>query len=546
MSNRSTYIILISIVLLYSPLLRGLGNNPVPDIQGVQLSSSKQMNPLEDILSIPNYDPTKAQKGLNVFTLWHLSSPEVEQIFGSMIVITDMEGNIKLYHEFPGQLAWDPEFINSTTLVHILASSNLRLLNIQTETTEILPIRSGHHDVEYNPITDTFLTVYFTQYGEYLGDPLLFDDIYEYDCAGNEVWFWNSSLHIPFDESLFSNESFFERFQWTHANTIFWDVEEHAIYYNARHLDTFYKIDYPSGDIIWAAGKLGDFQMFDRHGNEKESLFYHGHAVEPIGPNQFILFDNDYFNTTRENPVDSPGISRMLEVVIDEESMTMNETWSWAAPAEYFCEVWGDADLLPNGNRLGTFGVPAYITEVDPKGDIVWELAVEQGIMDYLGVYNADRFFELPLVHINQTDYFLTPDEDLVFQVKTWDTFDTRIARNGVLTITEGNKVLLTVDFAFQPHWIETIINVNVSSLGNGGRTLNLAITNEDGLKTNIPIIINGGYTSFETSSRINSTTTIISTTIFQTPFEVMISSISLLWIGVIRLIRLKRKSEKD
>jgi len=236
--------------------------------------------------------------------------------------------------------------------------------------------------------------------------------------------------------------------------------------------------------------------MFDKHGKEKESLFYHAHAVEPIDSNHFILFDNDYFNTTRENPEESPGISRMIEVVYDEETMTMNESWSWSAPEDYFCDVWGDADRLPKGNRLGTFGVPthpAYITEVDPKGGVVWELAIEQEILDYLGIYNADRFFETPLAEVDQTDFTLATDEDLILQVRTWDTFNTRITRDGLLTVTEDKKVLKSLNFEFQPHWQETVLNITISALGNSSRTLTLIITNEDGLKTNIPIKINGG-----------------------------------------------------
>ncbi|MFX1284657.1 MAG: aryl-sulfate sulfotransferase [Promethearchaeota archaeon] len=350
--------------------------------------------------------------------------------------------------------------------------------------------------MEYNPISDTFLTVYFTHYGYYEDKPLLFDDIYEHDRDGNVIWFWNSSSHIPFNETEFTKEAFLERFQWTHANTIFWDIEDHAIYYNCRHLDTFYKIDYPSGEILWSAGRLGNLRLFDKQGNEKQCLFYHSHAVEVISPNHYIIFDNDYFNITRENPREATGVSRMIEVVVNEESKTMNETWSWSAPTDYFGEVWGDADRLPNGNRLGTFGVPdhpAYITEVDPQDNIVWELALEQAKWDYLGIYNADRFFEAPLVEVDQTEYTTTPDDDLVFQVKVWDTFNTRITRKGTLRIEEKDKVLKSIEFEFQPHWQETLINVSIFDLGNNERTLTLSITNEDDLSTKIPIVVNGG-----------------------------------------------------
>jgi len=539
--QRNSFVVFVLVILFYPWIIQKSLEIPPKAIQQSKLSKfniSNKINQatddLENVLSITHHDPVTAQAGLTIFGLWRVSNPTVEHFIESMIVITDMKGNIKSIQQFPmetggGGLVWDPEFINSTTFVYILSPNNLQLYNIHTKNTEVLPISPGHHDVEYNPITDTFLTVYFTHYGYYLDKPLLFDDIYEHDRNGNVVWFWNSSIHIPFNETEFTNESAFERFQWTHANTIFWDIEEQAIYYNCRHLDTFYKINYPSGEILWAAGRLGNLKMFDKQGNEKKSLFYHSHAVEVIGPNQYIIFDNDYFNITRENPRESAGISRMIEVVVNEETMTMNETWSWLAPTDYFGEVWGDADRLPNGNRLGTFGVPnhpAYITEVDSQDNIVWELALEQGKWDYLGIYNADRFFEAPLVKVDQTDFTLASDEDLILQVRIWDTFNTRITRKGSLTIEEKNEVLESVDFEFLPHWQETRINVSIPSLRNISRILNLIITNEDGLSTNIPIIINGGKSEV-------------------TPFEITPIVIGFLCIASIRVIRTKRKSKK-
>ena len=502
--SRFSKLLIILMAIFISVIIR----NP---ISGISESITDAREELEDVLSITHYDPTKALEGLTIFTIWrlHIHAPELHLI-DSMIVIVDMEGGIEHFLKFPdlnepdlGGLAMDPEFIDSTTFVYMRLPTNLVLYNIQTHQSEILSVRPGHHDVEYNPITDTFLTVHFTQYGEYLGKSLLFDDIYEYDRNGNEVWFWNSSTHIPFNHTLFTHEVFYDAYQWTHANTIFWDIEENAIYYNARHLDTFYKIDYPSGEILWAAGKLGNLRMFDRHGNEKQSLFYHAHAVEVIGPNSFILHDNDYFNTTRDNPQEALGIPRILEVIVDEETMTMNETWSWLAPSEYFGDVWGDADRLPNGNRLGTFGVPthpAYITEVNSQGEIVWELALEQEKWNYLGIYNSDRFLEAPLVEINQTTAkeikWSNPGEDIVLQVNAWDTFDTRISRMGSCTLIEENEVIQSIDFNFRPHWQETMFYVNVSSTGKEGRTLKLTITNEDGISTTRSIIIGGGTTS--------------------------------------------------
>jgi len=76
------------------------------------------------------------------------------------------------------------------------------------------------------------------------------------------------------------------------------------------------------------------YKLFDINGNEKESLFYHQHAVELIAENQFILYDNDYLNTTRENP--EVGTPRLIIIEIDESTMEAHEIWSYTAPAEYY------------------------------------------------------------------------------------------------------------------------------------------------------------------------------------------------------------------
>ena len=56
--------------------------------------------------------------------------------------------------------------------------------------------------------------------------------------------------------------------------------------------------------------------------------------------------------------------------------MTAHETFRWAGSTSHYSAGWGDADRLPNGNRLGTFGywgasIPAII-EVTPMGEVVW------------------------------------------------------------------------------------------------------------------------------------------------------------------------------
>jgi hypothetical protein len=89
-----------------------------------------------------------------------------------------------------------------------------------------------------------------------------------------------------------------------------------------------------------------------------------------------MMFDNDFHNLTDINDTSST----LLEVTLNEQNRTAQETWSWEAPEEYYSPYWGEADVLPNRDRIGTFGtqvktyddgVGAVIVEVNQTGQVV-------------------------------------------------------------------------------------------------------------------------------------------------------------------------------
>ncbi|MFX1517465.1 MAG: aryl-sulfate sulfotransferase [Promethearchaeota archaeon] len=202
--------------------------------------------------------------------------------------------------------------------------------------------------------------------------------INEYNLTGDLVWsldtysFISPTQWCPFQDMIGKGRGI------THLNTIFFDSEEDIFYYTSSNLNTFYKIDHKTNKIILGLGQYGNFTLFDLEGNQHQSLLFHPHAIEKIDDNQFILFDNDKHNF--ENP--SSSKSRIIELKIDESTMIANESWIWTTPNSYYSHALGDADRLPNGNRLGTFGtsthpdtdIGARLVEVNSKGNIVWEL----------------------------------------------------------------------------------------------------------------------------------------------------------------------------
>ena len=68
------------------------------------------------------------------------------------------------------------------------------------------------------------------------------------------------------------------------------------------------------------------------------------------------MFDNDYDNNT--NPDDCH--SEMIEVTLNETSMTAYVNWSWEAPTQYWNPYGGATLILPNGDYIGDFGDPTH------------------------------------------------------------------------------------------------------------------------------------------------------------------------------------------
>ena len=258
--------------------------------------------------------------------------------------------------------------------------------NMATNTTEDFPNVISHHDLQYDPDNNTFLVLqsYLRQVA---GNWILFDKILQVDPAGNVLWSWDTYDHISLSEASTFNETTALNGQtaddFSHANSLDWNYTGGIIYLNLRCTNTFYKIDQSTGNIVWACGEFGNFTLLDDEGNQVSSLWYHSHDTKQVAPDVFTMFDNDYDNIT--NPDNCH--SRMIELTLNEATMTATVDWSWEAPIQYWNGYAGGTLLLPNGDYLGDFGDPthqlpqnqpwnfndtgAVLVEVNPSGEVV-------------------------------------------------------------------------------------------------------------------------------------------------------------------------------
>jgi len=266
--------------------------------------------------------------------------------------------------------------------------------NVASNTTQDFPYVIGHHDIEYDPINNTFLTL--QNYVRWIGNnSILFDKIVRLDPAGNVLWSWDTYDHMPLSEAdpfnLTSTLNGQALIDFTHTNALDWDYNNSVIYLNVRHTNTFYKINQTTGDVIWACGQFGNFTLLDANGNKVPSLWYHSHDLKQVAPDVFTMFNNDFDNITNPNDANS----QMIEVTLNEQNMTAWVNWSWTAPEQYYTTYLGATKILPNGDWIGDFGSPthqftenqpwnftdtgAVLIEVNPTGQMVRTITFLKG-----------------------------------------------------------------------------------------------------------------------------------------------------------------------
>jgi hypothetical protein len=448
------------------------------------------------------YDTADAFDGINLIQLQIY--PTYDSDTGNRhdtALVMDMDGNVLNAFQQEGR-GGQLQMINTTTAFFVNSTSgNFTLWNIYTNQTEVTMAPSGHHDAEYNPETETFMVIesMFVQ-GEYnwSGDvqPIKDDDIVEYDKDGNEIWRWHCNETFPFvpSEWLQRNESRRGEIDWTHSNALYWDIEDNSIYVSVRHLDCIVKIDYETAETVWVAGRyVGNgpaLTMYNLAGEEVDTLYYHTHAIEKIGPNRLVLFDNDFWNLTRPNP--EIGITGHVEFTYDETDMTATETWNWRGSAEYYEDSQGDTTVLPNGNVLGAFNQRPnpIINEVNRDGDIVWEWRFEP--TDYgdntfgwgVSANGFMRFLDAPRIVLNEGT------AGAALELSVWETTHLRWTTSGALRVYEGTTLLIEENFDFLPHWQETPLSLVIPGLAAGAHNITIEVENEDGFTNSLDLTI--------------------------------------------------------
>jgi hypothetical protein len=446
-----------------------------PEIEIGANSSSSSVIPID---SIEMEHHEGAFDGYNLFVLQRMD--ELTRQYELFLIIMDMAGNTITERKIGVNFFLadcSAEWINATTIMYG-TPEGVVIWNYYSNKTNELPFR-GHHEYEYNHENDTIFTFEYETV-EIGGKEYLFDRIVEYNLTGDVVWSLHTNDFISPEQACPLNDTFYGKPDITHSNTIFFDEEEDVFYYNPRNVNTFYKINHTNSEVIWGIGEYGNFTLFNQSGIESESLFFHAHAVEKIDDHRFILFDNDYHNHI--DPLSRK--SRILELEIDESVRTANVSWTWSTSIEYWSFIWGDADRLPNGNRLGVFGTrthpysstSARLVEVDRDGNIVWKMDFPKGDGYRYGVYRMERFRFTPIIDApGSIDIFA--NQNVTVSWNTSFNFKPKRTLFGEYSLRLNDTIIEDGQIVYDKYWRYRQLVTNLGELEPGNYNLTLSIT---------------------------------------------------------------------
>jgi arylsulfate sulfotransferase len=181
---------------------------------------------------------------------------------------------------------------------------------------------------------------------------------------------------------------------WFHLNAIWYSKEDDTLLVSGRHQSAVVKLDEKSGAIKWILGAHDLWEPVYRKylltpvgENFEWSYAQHSIQIMPdadLNPDtvDLLLFDNGLQRSLfDDNSVPlSKRYSRLVIYRINEKAKTVEQLWQWGKERGYslYTDRTGDANLLKNGNILGSFliehgGTYDVLIEVTSSGEVVFE-----------------------------------------------------------------------------------------------------------------------------------------------------------------------------
>ena len=312
------------------------------------------------------------------------------------------------------------------------------------------------------------------------------DRFIELDMNGDELWNWNTFEYLSQDEynpywaENYSGEN--DELDWTHSNSVFFDVNENLVYLSLRNLSRITAIDYSSKEIVW---NLGNSDFMENVYFENDFGFSHQHSAQKTYNNNLLFFDNGRGN--------DPELSRCLEIEmpIDDEPQLL---WEYILPDSLHTLSRGECDRLTNDNTLISAGRTGNVIEVNNSNEIVWHLNAKNN-GSAISIYRSERIenlhpniFSYEILNLSGEygnyfiDYFLN-ELSLVLYNKGWENqiYHYQLFADNDFLILEN---YLEVS-AYEQEYFNIILpqeeyefyNLNIYPVNNIGKTQNISFS---------------------------------------------------------------------
>lgn len=156
-----------------------------------------------------------------------------------------------------------------------------------------------------------------------------------------------------------------EEQDWLHLNGICYDQEDDAFVVSGRDQSALVKLGKKTGKLHWVLSnpehwkpRFHSYLLSPKGNNFEWPWGQHAPAVHPEDNTRLLVYDNGNFRSYSEPLLPEKNYSRAVEYKIDEKTMTVRQIWQFGKElgSAAFTPFIGDANYLPNGNRLVCFG----------------------------------------------------------------------------------------------------------------------------------------------------------------------------------------------
>ncbi|MBC8310687.1 MAG: aryl-sulfate sulfotransferase [Candidatus Marinimicrobia bacterium] len=216
------------------------------------------------------------------------------------------------------------------------------------------------------------------------------DRIIEVDLEGNLLWEWSTFDYfseLEYNPQWIPQAEVSGDFDWTHANSVFFDKNDEIVYVSFRNINRISAIDYNSKELLWDIADPSYMAEVPYGGNFE---FSHQHSAQITNSGSLIFFDNG-----RDS---MPERSKCMEIEIPEFG-DPQLVWEYTLPDSMFTLSRGECKRLGNGNTLITAGRSGNIIEVNTEGEIVWHLRATNEANVNVGFYWSQR---IPNIYPNE------------------------------------------------------------------------------------------------------------------------------------------------